>query len=274
MQHVRRRRQREQRVDGRRRLIGRPRRSRCRRPCPVRGAASRPARAHSTPGTRAAARASARRCATARPSGMPRDARAQRRQRGGDRRFDVRRRCPGIARSLLLAHRGGDVGGRRDAERAMDRRELLDRDGARFEQPAQVGGQIGDRRFDQHPAARLVHLAQPLEDFGVAAGAAGASNSGPASASDSMPCARTSSPARAQQRCLGASPRIVASERELFERLVEGRHRCRCGIARNRLASLSMRPGSGVACFGASFVSVGRFAASQSAMPPLSAAAL
>ena len=53
----------------------------------------------------------------------------------------------------------------------VQRRQLLDRDRARLEQPAQVGRQIGDRRLDQHPAARLVHLPQLLRTSGSRPGA-------------------------------------------------------------------------------------------------------
>jgi len=44
----------------------------------------------------------------------------------------------------------------------IDRRELRDRHGARLEEPAQVGGQIGDGRLEQDPCAGLVHVLQPL----------------------------------------------------------------------------------------------------------------
>ena len=37
---------------------------------------------------------------------------------------------------------------------------MFDRDRSRLEEPAQVGGQVGDRRFEEHPATGLVHVAQ------------------------------------------------------------------------------------------------------------------
>jgi hypothetical protein len=43
-------------------------------------------------------------------------------------------------------------------------RQLFERHRARLVQPAQVGGQIGERRFDEHPAAGFVHLAQSFQD--------------------------------------------------------------------------------------------------------------
>ena len=129
---------------------------------------------------------------------------------------------PGSARSLLCRRRRRS--GRRPRStprRAWMTRELLDGDRARFEQPAQVGRKIGDRRLDQHPAAGFVHLPQPLEDFGIDVRRAAFSNSGPRSASDSIRCARTRSSARAHS---AASVGIAAhrrQRRELFERLVE-----------------------------------------------------
>ena len=80
------------------------------------------------------------------------------------RRFASR---PGSVRSCCSLDRGGEVGRRRGAERAVNRGELLDRDRARFVEPAQIGRQVGERRLDQHPAAGLVHLAQPLQHFGI-----------------------------------------------------------------------------------------------------------
>ncbi len=78
---------------------------------------------------------------------------------------------PGSARIGLLADRGARGRPPTSTPSAlMERGELLDRDGARLEQPAQIGGQVGDRRLDQHPAAGLVHLAEPLEHLGVGAG--------------------------------------------------------------------------------------------------------
>jgi hypothetical protein len=47
---------------------------------------------------------------------------------------------------------------------------LFERDGVRFVQPAQVGRKIGNCRLDEHPAAGLVHLAQPSEGSRVGAG--------------------------------------------------------------------------------------------------------
>jgi hypothetical protein len=46
-------------------------------------------------------------------------------------------------------------------------RELFDRDSARFVEPSQIGGQIGNRRFQEHPAACLVHLAEAVQYLGI-----------------------------------------------------------------------------------------------------------
>jgi hypothetical protein len=48
--------------------------------------------------------------------------------------------------------------------------ELLDRHRARFEQPSEIGGEVRDGGFHQHPAARLVCPAQAFEYCGVDAG--------------------------------------------------------------------------------------------------------
>ena len=47
-------------------------------------------------------------------------------------------------------------------------RSVLERDGARLVQPAEVGGQIGECGFHEHPTAGFIDLPQPLERFGVA----------------------------------------------------------------------------------------------------------
>ena len=49
----------------------------------------------------------------------------------------------------------------------MQRGELLDRHGVRLVRPSQIGGKVRDRRLQQYPAARLVHLAQALQDLRV-----------------------------------------------------------------------------------------------------------
>jgi hypothetical protein len=40
----------------------------------------------------------------------------------------------------------------------MQSRKLVDRDGARLEQPAEISGQIGNGRFQKHPPASVVHV--------------------------------------------------------------------------------------------------------------------
>ncbi len=124
--------------------------------------------AHATPGTPRSASSTGSAMSTARPSGT----RGMRARSAGSALLmadSTSAPRPGIARIVLLTHRGGDVGRRHDSERAMKFGELLDRDDARFEQPSQIGRKVGDRRFDQHPAAGLVHLPQSPEHFGIGA---------------------------------------------------------------------------------------------------------
>ena len=147
------------------------RRSRCRRPCPARGGAIRPARAQATPGTSRSRSSIGSAIAVARPSGMRGIVRAQRRQRRARPRPRPAASRPGIARICSLARprrarSAADV----DAERSWIAPSCSMRDGARFEEPPQVGRQVGDRRLDEHPAAGLVHLAEPLEHLGIDVG--------------------------------------------------------------------------------------------------------
>ncbi len=54
--------------------------------------------------------------------------------------------------------RGGRARGRVQAP------ELFDGDRARLEQPAQIGGQVGNRRLDDDPSAAVMDLTQPGQD--------------------------------------------------------------------------------------------------------------
>ncbi len=52
----------------------------------------------------------------------------------------------------------------------MQRRQLLDRDGPRLEQPPKIGGKIGDRGLEEHPSAGLEHVSEPRDHTGLDAG--------------------------------------------------------------------------------------------------------
>ena len=115
------------------------------------------------------------------------------------------------------------------------------RDRARFEEPAQIGGQVGDRRFDQHPAAGLVHLAQALAALRGRCPAAGRRTAGRRRRRIRCWCARTSAAARDQQLALRRGRRgssratraVRASGGRATQMSLENR--------RNRRASLSVR---------------------------------
>ena len=49
----------------------------------------------------------------------------------------------------------------------MKRCQLPDSHGARFIQPAQIRGQIGNRRLHQDPRGRFVYVSQALQHVGV-----------------------------------------------------------------------------------------------------------
>ena len=251
---------------------GRRRRSRCRRPVSWPRRSDPTGSAHATPGTSRSRSSSGSATAVARPSGM----------RGIDAR-SVGSAAP-IAASTCgveagdradrsLADGGGEVRGRGRTERSMDRGELVDRDGARLEQPPQIGRQVGERRLDEHPAARLVHLAQPLEDRRGRCRRADRRAADRGRRRSRSRRARTSARGAREHRLFDAIAADRRQRRELVERAMKGRGGSRAGIARNRRASLSVRRVQAVACLGASLVSVGSFAASHSAMPPLSATA-
>ncbi len=67
---------------------------------------------------------------------------------------------------------GGEIRSRRNAERALRRGKLFDGHSARFEEPAEVGRQVGDRRFQKHPSARVEDGAQARQQFGIGNGGA------------------------------------------------------------------------------------------------------
>ena len=122
--------------------------------------------AHATPGTSRSRSSTASATAVARPSGTRGVSARRLGQRRADGGLEVGVEA-GDRADLLLADGGGEVRGRGRSERSMDRGQLFDRDGARFEEPPQIGRQVGEGRLHEHPAARLVHLAEPLEDLGV-----------------------------------------------------------------------------------------------------------
>ncbi len=102
--------------------------------------------------------------AAERDAGNPRAQRRQRRGDGGLRRVVE----PGNRANRPSRDGGAELGGARGAEVLIDRRELRDRDRARLEQPAQIGGQIGDGRLEQDPGAGLVHVLETLPQLRVA----------------------------------------------------------------------------------------------------------
>ncbi len=171
-----------------------------------------------------------------------RQARHQRpkdRQRGGDARLD-RRVEAGDAADLLRAHGGGEIGCRRRTGRSMDRAELLDRDRVRLVEPAEIGRQIRHGRFDQHPAAGLVHLPQPREgcsrplvawrrleqrtEIGVRLDCVGANDR----------------VGMRQQRFFGGIAADHGEPGEMPEGAGQRRNGCGAGVVRNRRASLSV----------------------------------
>ncbi len=99
--------------------------------------------------------------ATARPSGL----RGIDRRRSGSAAAMARSTLssrPGTDRTGVRFHRIHQVRERCDAEPFVQERELFERDGPAFVQPPQIGWQIGDGGFNQHPGAGLVELARAV----------------------------------------------------------------------------------------------------------------
>jgi hypothetical protein len=59
--------------------------------------------------------------------------------------------------------RGNEIRRTRHPERLMHPRKLIDRDSSRLEQPAKIGGKIGDSRFQKDPSASVVHVPETHE---------------------------------------------------------------------------------------------------------------
>ena len=74
----------------------------------------------------------------------------------------------GPQRSLVDRRR--QIGDRGGTELIVQQGELLQRHGARFVQPAQVGRQIGNGRLDEHPGARFEHEPERLQHRGFDVG--------------------------------------------------------------------------------------------------------
>ena len=77
---------------------------------------------------------------------------------------------PGTSRTACVEDRRAQVRRRRHAQVLVQRRQLLDRDGPRLEQPPKIGGKIGDRRLEEYPSAGLEHVSEPRDHPGVDAG--------------------------------------------------------------------------------------------------------
>ena len=176
--------------------------------------------------------------AIARPSGM-RDRGPQRWQRPGDGRFHrfVEARHPA---DFLALHFDQEIGARDDAESLMQGGELLDRDGARFKEPAQVGRQVGDCRFQEHPASSVVHVPQLTKHLRIA--------SRWRSVEERTEIAVRPDRVGSDERgCLGkeGSARGVPADSrkcgELIERAMQRNRGGSAGSVRNRRASLSVR---------------------------------
>ena len=118
-----------------------------------------------------------------------------------------------------------------DAARSIDRGELLQRHGARFEQPPEIGRQIGDGRFEEHPAAGFEHLAETPHHLRIGRRLA-TEIADRARSSESMPCCVTSAAARSRSASSAASPRIIASAASVRERAGEGGGRNRLAFQR------------------------------------------
>ena len=93
----------------------------------------------------------------------------QARKRGGDSRCRPGVETADLAQRLLL-QLGDEVGRGGGAGRRVQSSQLIDRDRARLEQPAQIGREIGNRRFAQHPGARVEHLIEASVESGVGDG--------------------------------------------------------------------------------------------------------
>ncbi len=65
---------------------------------------------------------------------------------------------------------GGEIAAGCGTERLMNGGELFDGHGAGLIQPAQIGGEVGDRGLDQHPAASGVHVLKTAQDPRVGPG--------------------------------------------------------------------------------------------------------
>jgi len=93
-----------------------------------------------------------------------RDSCAQIEQRCADLVFDRGVQTRNTPHRLRF-DRGGEIGSRGHAERGVERGKLLDGDSVRFEEPAKIARQIGDRRFAEDPRARVEHVLEATEHF-------------------------------------------------------------------------------------------------------------
>ncbi len=130
-----------------------------------------------------------------------------------------------------LMHGVGEIGDGDGAQPLVERGELGKRDRARLEEPPQIRGKVGNRRFEQHPAARLVHRSQARVDLGVRLGV-GRLEQGPqvgvggdVARADELACTDEGSG-------LGSVAADAGNQRQLVERAGEWRRR----VGGNRLA--------------------------------------
>jgi hypothetical protein len=99
----------------------------------------------------------------------PRDGMAELGQGGGYGLFNAFVERGDIANRVVGDGRA-EIRGGCGPERLMKGGELFDADGARFEEPAQIGRQIRYSRLEQDPRGRLIHVPQPLKDVRIRIG--------------------------------------------------------------------------------------------------------
>ena len=197
-----------------------PRRSRYRRPCPAPRRSDPAGSAQSMPG-------SARRWfrigstrPTARPERNARNRGAQGRKRRGHRVLRRSRRghrpTGSPAASIAAARSASAV----TPQLLVQQRQLFERDRARLVEPPEVRREVGDRRLEEHPGPRLVHVAERPQHGGVGLGRRMVEDGGQVGVGFEMrarePALRRSSagaPRRHRRGCGRARPAAKASPR-------------------------------------------------------------
>ena len=173
----------------------------------------------------------------------------------------------------LRVDRRGEVGQRGHAALLVSSASCSSDTAPNWSQPSQVRREIDDRRLEEHPGPRLVHVAERPHHVGVALGRWMVEDGAQVGVRLDVGAREPAPRLESSRRSSAASPRMRASEASSDSVPASVTADCPPGSEGVESASLSMPPARGPLAWARALVSVGSLASTHSLIPPCSAAA-